>query len=52
MLHTRDKVDTSIRHVGANLGHDKWIQVLSAGSIFTLHPLSVGRSWARPAPGG
>ena len=50
MSHVRDKVDTSIRHVGANLGHDKWIQVLcvmvpSSLSILFLLPE------AEPGPG-
>ena len=39
MSHVRDKVDTSIRHVGANLGHDKWIQVQCV-MVPHLHVLS------------
>ena len=50
MTHVRDKVDTRIRHVGANLGHDKWIQVQcvmvpSSHSILFLLP------GAEPGPG-
>ena len=50
MSHVRDKVDTSIRHVGANLGHDKWIQVLCV-MVPSSHSILFLLSGAGPGPG-